>query len=40
MLEEQNENFYSSGDRRRNASGNECKVKISGSEQKGEQEHV
>ena len=41
MLEEQHENFVAApGDKMRNASGQQCKVKMSGSEKKGEREHV
>ena len=34
MLEEQHENFCNGGDKMRNASGHQCKVKMSGSEKK------
>ena len=34
LFEDQHENFCSGGDKMRNASGRQCKVKISGSEKK------
>ena len=34
MLEEQQENFVACGDKMGNASGHQCKVKMSGSEKK------
>ena len=34
LLEGQHENFFSGGDKMRNASGHQCKVKMSGSEKK------
>ena len=46
MLEEQHENFCSGGDKMGNASGHQCKVKMSDSEKKkkkkkkSEREHV
>ena len=40
MLEEQHENFVAAVTKMRNASGHQCKMKMSGSEKKSEREHV